>query len=211
MKSNTADRLGEVGHVCTYAACATTTCGIPLLQTGGGHAHTSEGRRALSQVRQETAFGLVRRMLRNGKIRQTCVQHLRRVGDKSRLPQFSLAQNVARALAELFSPIGASRYAPSHSPSPGGELHPMGGSYPHARMCLRVVMSARCSARTRSSADGEVVSLNPAAVSSEVDRFEALVREGSRDVVDCGGVILLRFPGRRRCGQRGALEGMADR
>jgi len=87
----------------------------------------------------------------------------------------------------------------------------MSGSYPHARMCLRVVMSARCSARTRSSADGEVVSLNPAAVSSEVDRFEALVREGSRDVVDCGGVILLRFPGRRRCGQRGALEGMADR
>jgi hypothetical protein len=54
----------------------------------------------------ETAFSLVRSMLRNGKIPQTYLQGVRGDGHKSRLHQFPLAQELAWPLAELVSSIG---------------------------------------------------------------------------------------------------------
>ena len=59
--------------------------------------------------------------------------------------------------------------------------------------------------------DGEVVSLNAAVVRCDVSRFEALVREGSRDALSAAADLYRGRADRRRCRQRRGLERMADR
>ncbi len=80
-----------------------------------------------------------------------------------------------------------------------------------SRTCARRSLRLRkCSARTPCESDGEVVWLNAAAIQCDVSRFEALIREGSRDALSCGGRSLPGPADRRRCRQRRGLERMAD-